>query len=750
MPKHIPKCELDNYTHIIRQRAKLLGIPSQIAKSVANDFRTWSLNCGYAYTVDRFKTIKQCIIKYHAEGCRLPDDFYIKRKSGSKHFMYAHYGKLQELSLKDKKSFRKVLLFLNLYTLVSSKDGLTSHLADVHKEVIEKPLSTEAESYSDGFTALIDKNLMAEIKQLAMNNIPDNWEESKRESFKKKLRMFFYKPEDYVFSSVQKDHQENSFSYDWYTFLHSNKFAQLYSVKAYQPILNQLVSHFPQELILKEPDVLTQYSDYTMSNINLLEQGGLKYRYVAAFKKPLEHLVKPIGDMLYDLAACLPWDITFDESKCFTPIQNHLSQGKKVHSVDLKSATDRFPWKYQRKVAEMLYPNSAKWKALLDLYDELIHLPAAYSGESGKLGTWVVGQPLGSYPSFAIFTVTHGIVLYILNNFSWNGEFWIHGDDIDILDDELAEKYKNWLAANDIESSKFKTITSSVLAEINSKIITKERVFTIPKWKYFSSQNELEMIYHWGVGVIDIMHPNSTEAEKQMMRRIASLPFGEVSCNPLGLSLDQRVDGIEELLVSNSDRSLAYEGASYAKLARRYSIVVPTYAVYGRGRYKYTCYQRGLETAELNELRESLGRDFVKLFRVEETAPKYKTDPHHFESYLGAKEQGVLLDRAHLQALVDSNQHRLVFADGIVWTESTILELFKYNHYSQNPHMTVNSHGRRLSTRLSWEQKTKAQKPRLSQLLRQLSLLQSNISVTDVIAKEDSKMVSSPSLTMEA
>lgn len=92
--------ELDTYTHIIKQRGKLLGLPSQLVKAVNNDFRNWVSNCGLAYTVQRYKDIKQCIIKYHGEHAEIPASFYIKRRVGSKHFMYGHYGQLQDISLK--------------------------------------------------------------------------------------------------------------------------------------------------------------------------------------------------------------------------------------------------------------------------------------------------------------------------------------------------------------------------------------------------------------------------------------------------------------------------------------------------------------------------------------------------------------------------------------------------------------------------------------------------------------------------
>lgn len=87
----------------------------------------------------------------------------------------------------------------------------------------------------------------------------------------------------------------------------------------------------------------------------------------------------------------------------------NLKVGKRqhrYHSLDLKSATDRFPIDFQMVVvSKILGPEKAKmWK------DILIKYPYNLIQGDGKVN-YNAGQPMGAYSSWAIFTLTHHLII---------------------------------------------------------------------------------------------------------------------------------------------------------------------------------------------------------------------------------------------------------------------------------------------------------------------------------------------------
>lgn len=105
----------------------------------------------------------------------------------------------------------------------------------------------------------------------------------------------------------------------------------------------------------------------------------------------------PLHDYLYSLLSRISQDCTFDQTKWF----DHLdSQNDFYDSIDLTTATDRFPILLQKEILTVLAGEeyASSWEYLM------VGEPFIY--EDKEL-TYACGNPMGAYSSFAIFALSH-------------------------------------------------------------------------------------------------------------------------------------------------------------------------------------------------------------------------------------------------------------------------------------------------------------------------------------------------------
>lgn len=110
-------------------------------------------------------------------------------------------------------------------------------------------------------------------------------------------------------------------------------------------------------------------------------------------------------------------------------------------SLDLSAATDRFPIELQESVLEILSSDGVAqgWKYLLTaipFHHPLVKHPIYYRA----------GQPMGALSSWAMFSLTHHLVVAFAAARRGKSEnfdrYAILGDDIVIADPEVSEEYK--------------------------------------------------------------------------------------------------------------------------------------------------------------------------------------------------------------------------------------------------------------------------------------------------------------------
>jgi hypothetical protein len=275
----------------------------------------------------------------------------------------------------------------------------------------------------------------------------------------------------------------------------------------------------------------------SVGSIGLIQEPGLKLRAVANPNRIYQLALEPLGDVLFTLLRVLPWDCTHEQEKAMPHVQQALSLGRVVHCVDLTDATGFFPLALQSVVLRELvkdddrdfvglfeYLSRAKWRMRV--------------GGSNTLISWKQGQPLGLYPSFASFALTHGLLLLYLNGGVHNNAFFVLGDDVVILDDRLFIRYVSALKDLGCPTSQAKSMNSRTVAEFAGKIITSKRVFPQPKWREMSDNNFLDVVKLLGGRALRLCRP--------MQRRVALAMWevpdicGGLGFNPRGKPLASR------------------------------------------------------------------------------------------------------------------------------------------------------------------------------------------------------------------
>lgn len=273
-----------------------------------------------------------------------------------------------------------------------------------------------------------------------------------------------------------------------------------------------------------------------VGKIGLIQEPGMKLRAVANPNRVFQVALKPLGSALYSILSTLPWDCTHQQEKAIPVVQASLKQQKQVFCVDLTGATDYFPLDLQESVLKHLVKNDTLGQ--LRLFLQLSRSP--WLTPSGEIIQWTKGQPLGLFPSFASFALTHGLVLYSLNGYRHDEKFFILGDDVVILDEGLHSKYRRFLANIGCPISESKSLVSSEMAEFGGKLVTGNTVISQLKWRQVSDDNFLDVIRNLGYRARRLLRSD----QRGIVDRIAAIPdfLGGLGFNPKGIPLQDRIE----------------------------------------------------------------------------------------------------------------------------------------------------------------------------------------------------------------
>lgn len=272
----------------------------------------------------------------------------------------------------------------------------------------------------------------------------------------------------------------------------------------------------------------------SVGKIGLIQEPGYKLRAVANPNRVYQVALTPLKDIIYDVLKELPWDCTFDQSKAHPVIQKHISSGKLAHCIDLTGATDYFPLSLQLNLLSRLFPDHSDY---IGLFEDLSRSPWIFQDTTI---VWTKGQPLGLLPSFGSFALTHGALLLSLNNGIHENAFFVLGDDVVILDDDLNRRYRLALELIGCPISETKSLSSSMIAEFGGKIISPDVIEPQLKWKNLSDDNFVDVVKLLGPKALRLLRPQ----QRKVVKAIWDIPdfVGGLGFNPDGIPLQDRYE----------------------------------------------------------------------------------------------------------------------------------------------------------------------------------------------------------------
>ena len=495
--------------HIPLPYADVFNIPRAISKPFIKQVEKWIEASGTEWTVNRLKSMKLDFIRL--EAGLSPSSVWI-RKSSPDHFA-GPLGGLQKWCNAKKGRWPKAVQFLQMYTWFYASDVTPQ----------------QEKKFLEGVTAVnvpipehLHVLLQESVKHLGL-----------RRSFMNSPRSLMLRP----LSSTRREPHADGRSFTEGTATLECALGYTRSTRLgwdlrsrFKPIFDIVEEGLEYE-DLRDGDLCDHRS--SVGKIGTIQEAGYKLRAVANPARVYQEALRPLGDMLFDLLKGLPWDCTHDQTLSFDVVRDHLSRGGTAYSVDLSGATDYFPLDLQLTVLRSITPVPA----YVDLFHKLARAPWRYGKTFIR---WTKGQPLGLYPSFASFALTHGLLLYGLNGNRHNNMFYVLGDDVVILDPVLNSKYRQALAVMQCPVSESKSLTSRFIAEFGGKILTPTGVISQLKWRIPSDDSFLDIVRNFGKGALRLLRPR----QKKIALKVALLPefLGGLGFNPQGLPLEERLE----------------------------------------------------------------------------------------------------------------------------------------------------------------------------------------------------------------
>lgn len=206
----------------------------------------------------------------------------------------------------------------------------------------------------------------------------------------------------------------------------------------------------------------------TLRKISVIRDKSCKNRPIAVFDYWTQTALRPVHDLFMEMLKSFSSDCTFNQDHELT-----LSTGMSTfHCMDLSSATDRFPADLQQEVVEAVLGSqkAQAWRRLMTNHK--------FVTPTGGEVSYTVGQPMGAYSSWAVFAVSHHLVVLYCASLCGHDPFKFSayallGDDIVIYDSSVAEKYREVIASFGVEISDIKSHDSESYRDFAKRLFYK-------------------------------------------------------------------------------------------------------------------------------------------------------------------------------------------------------------------------------------------------------------------------------------
>nr|QDH86886.1 MAG: RNA-dependent RNA polymerase [Mitovirus sp.] len=320
--------------------------------------------------------------------------------------------------------------------------------------------------------------------------------------------------------------------------------------------------------------------------------------YTQLFLKPIHNIILFILRGSFNIC-----DRTFTQD----PMHKWEENEHSFWSLDLSSATDRFPIDLQRRLLVRIFNEkfAHSWSYLLS--------NRKFTTPNGGTVKYSTGQPMGTYSSWAVFTLTHHLVVHycaFLEGYKDFNQYIILGDDIVIKNDKVAKRYIDIISLLGVEVSLNKTHVSKDTYEFAKrwiKPLQKKEITGVPlkgiinnfmvphvvfiilydyfKIKgnlYLSKYNLVELLFRLYYKFSIIKNTNKTIKKNSLKKIIPKMNFISLNKNKLimikalGLSLDidfgyysyDKLRNLFTILVKNDDYPIPGEGVALLEYKR--------------------------------------------------------------------------------------------------------------------------------------------------------------------------------------
>jgi len=177
-----------------------------------------------------------------------------------------------------------------------------------------------------------------------------------------------------------------------------------------------------------------------------------KARIICIFDYFSQSALRPLHNWLLSSLRTIPMDRTYDQD----PFR--IKQTGPYYSIDLTAATDRFPIEAQRLLLEKLTSEqfSRSWVNIMTA--QPVYVPW-----EDQTVFYAAGQPMGAYSSWAMFTLTHHLVVQYSASkvgIPYFTDYMLLGDDIVIANKKVADSYLETLRILDVDTSESKSHVS--------------------------------------------------------------------------------------------------------------------------------------------------------------------------------------------------------------------------------------------------------------------------------------------------
>jgi hypothetical protein len=232
--------------------------------------------------------------------------------------------------------------------------------------------------------------------------------------------------------------------------------------------------------------------------LGLVEDPELKARVIAIFDYYSQNILNSISKQVFELLKSIPSDRTFSQDPYF----NHYGfRENEDHywSIDLSSATDRFPLALQVQLLKRLGLKEIEAKSWSDvMVGSPFMIPSSWKLPLKEV-YYRAGQPMGARSSWPVFTLCHHIIVKYcarLCGYKQFDNYIILGDDIVIKDDKVSKKYFEVMNLIDVQTSENKTHKSLTTYEFAKRWIRNgEEISPIPISGIIDNISNLGVIY---------------------------------------------------------------------------------------------------------------------------------------------------------------------------------------------------------------------------------------------------------------